>query len=170
MATLLRTGIIGLKDWIHQVGVLIGSLRCKYGWLRQTLKYIILLCPLRTNQEAMLSVAGIENYNTLLLTQKGLKAVTQWLISQNVLNQFRVIKEIESKGASNRHPLVTLQQQSKVRDTSASVGLLRQQWFPRRSKSKVVEHHRQLAGASQASPKRRGDGSRGFLSEFSPYM
>jgi len=48
--------------------------------------------------------------NTLLLTQKGLKAVTQWLISQNVLDQFRVAKEIaiEGKGASNRRPLLTL--------------------------------------------------------------
>ena len=52
-----------------------------------------LLRPLRTNREAMLSVAGTENYNTLLLTQKGLKAVTQWLISQNALDQFRVARE-----------------------------------------------------------------------------
>ena len=60
----------------------------------------------------MLSVAGTENYNTLLLTQKGLKAVTQWLISQNVLNQFRVAREmvIEGGGASNRRPPMTLQQ------------------------------------------------------------
>ena len=59
----------------------------------------------------MLSVAGTENYNTLLSTQKGLKAVTQWLISQNVLDQFRVAKEIviEGKGASSRRPLMTLQ-------------------------------------------------------------
>ena len=46
----------------------------------------------------MLSVAGTENYNTLLSTQKGLKAVTQWLISQNILNQFRVAKEIATEG------------------------------------------------------------------------
>ena len=59
----------------------------------------------------MLSVAGTENYNTLLSTQKGLKAVTQWLISQNVLDQFRVAKEMvmEGKGASIRRPLMTLQ-------------------------------------------------------------
>jgi hypothetical protein len=59
----------------------------------------------------MLSVASTENYNTLLSTQKGLKAVTQWLISQNILDQFWVIKEIviEGKGASNRCPLITLQ-------------------------------------------------------------
>jgi hypothetical protein len=54
----------------------------------------------------MLLVAGTENYNTLLSIQKGLKAVTQWLISQNVLNQFRVAKEIvtEGRGASDRYP------------------------------------------------------------------
>jgi len=59
----------------------------------------------------MLSVAGTENYNTLLSTQKGLKAVARWLISQNVLDQFRVAKEmvIKGKGASNRRPLMTLQ-------------------------------------------------------------
>ena len=60
----------------------------------------------------MLSAAGTENYNTLLLTQKGLKTATQWLISQNMLDQFWVIREIaiEGKGASNRHPLITLQE------------------------------------------------------------
>ena len=36
----------------------------------------------------MLLAAGTENYNILLLIQKGLKAVTQWLISQKVLDQF----------------------------------------------------------------------------------
>jgi len=78
-------------------------------------EHIILLCPLCTNQEAMLLVAGTENYNRLLLTQKGLKAVTRWLISQNVLDQLWVAKKIvikgkgAGKGASNRRPLITLQ-------------------------------------------------------------
>jgi len=36
----------------------------------------------------MLLAASIENYNTLLLIQKGLKAATRWLISQNILDQF----------------------------------------------------------------------------------
>ena len=59
----------------------------------------------------MLLAAGTENYNTLLSTQKGLKVVTWWLISQTILDQFRVAKEIavEGKGASNRRPLMTLQ-------------------------------------------------------------
>jgi len=46
---LLKTGIIGLKDWLYWVGVLVGSLRYKYSWLRQTPKHVILLCPLCTN-------------------------------------------------------------------------------------------------------------------------
>jgi hypothetical protein len=49
MAILLRTGIIGLKDWLYWVGVPVGSPRYKYSWPRQTLKHVILLCPLRTN-------------------------------------------------------------------------------------------------------------------------
>jgi hypothetical protein len=81
IATLLRTRVIGLKDWLYWVGVPVGSPRYKYSWLRQTLKYIILLYPLYTNQKAILLAANIENYNTLLLTQKGLKVVTRWLIS-----------------------------------------------------------------------------------------
>jgi len=58
----------------------------------------------------MLLAAGIENYNILLLIQKGLKVATRWLIGQNVLDQFWVAKEIviEGKGASNRRPLITL--------------------------------------------------------------
>ena len=38
----------------------------------------------------------------------------------------------------------------QVHDTSASVGLLRQQWFLRWSKSKDVEYHRRPVGAKQA--------------------
>ena len=67
MATLLRIGVIGLKDWLYWVGVLVGSPRCKYGWPRQTPKYVILLYPLRTNREAILLVASTENYKILLL-------------------------------------------------------------------------------------------------------
>jgi len=60
----------------------------------------------------MLLAASTENYNILLLTQKGLKAATWWLISQNMLDQFQIAKEIaiESKGVSNRRPLITLQE------------------------------------------------------------
>ena len=58
----------------------------------------------------MLLVASIKNYNTLLLTYKGLKAAPRWLISQNMIDQFQVVKVIviKGKGASNRRPLITL--------------------------------------------------------------
>ena len=67
MATLLRTKIIKLKDWLYWVGVLVGSLKYKYSWPKQTLKYIILLYPLRINQKIILLIASIKNYKTLLL-------------------------------------------------------------------------------------------------------
>jgi len=31
MAILLRTGVIGLKDWLYWVGIPVGSPRCEYG-------------------------------------------------------------------------------------------------------------------------------------------
>jgi hypothetical protein len=86
MAIFLRTEIIGLKNWLYWVGVLIGNPRCKYGWPRQTPKHVVLSCPLYTNQKTILLAANTKNYNILLSMQKGLKAVTQWLINQNVLN------------------------------------------------------------------------------------
>ena len=36
--------------------------------------------------------AGAEDYNTILSTRRGRKAVTRWLISQSVLNQFQVAR------------------------------------------------------------------------------
>jgi hypothetical protein len=58
----------------------------------------------------MLLAAGTKNYNILLSTQRGLKVVTQWLISQSVLNQFQVVKEMAMEGnrAGNGWPLMTL--------------------------------------------------------------
>src|SRR6266705_5667846 len=63
----------------------------------------------------------------------------------------------------------------RVYDTSASVGLLRQQWFPRWPKKiKDVEYHRRPAGAKQAPSRRVPKAGRWFtgfsLSEFSPHM
>ena len=62
----------------------------------------------------------------------------------------------------------------QVHDTSASVGLLRQQWFLRWSKSKDVEYHRRPVGAKQAPSRQVPKAGRRFtgfsLSEFSPQM
>ena len=75
MVIFLRIGIIGLKDWLYWVGVPVGNLRYKYSWPRQTLKHVILLYPLYTNQKIILLAASIKNYNILFLTQRGFKAV-----------------------------------------------------------------------------------------------
>ena len=58
----------------------------------------------------MLLAAGTDDYNTIPSTRRGLKAITRWLISQSVLNQFQVAKEIaeEGKGA-DRRPIGALQ-------------------------------------------------------------
>jgi outer membrane protein OmpA-like peptidoglycan-associated protein len=58
----------------------------------------------------MILAAGTEDYNTILSTRRGLKAVTRWLISQSILNQFQVAKEIAEEGKGvDRYPLEALQ-------------------------------------------------------------
>ncbi len=76
MITFLKTKIIKLKDWLYWVGIPINNLRCECGWPKQTPKHVILSCPSRIDQKAMFLTTGIKNYNTLLLTQKGLNIVT----------------------------------------------------------------------------------------------
>jgi len=40
---------IGLKDQFYRVEILINDLKCKYGWLKQIPKHVILLYPLYIN-------------------------------------------------------------------------------------------------------------------------
>ena len=62
----------------------------------------------------------------------------------------------------------------QVHDTSASVDLVRQQWFPRWPKSKDLEYHRRPAGAKQAPSRQVLKAGRRFtgvsLIEFSPHI
>ena len=59
----------------------------------------------------------------------------------------------------------------QVYNTSASVDLVRQQWFLRWPKSKYLEYYRRPAGAKQAGPK-GGETVYGVFSNrvFSPHV
>jgi hypothetical protein len=56
----------------------------------------------------MLAAAGTMDYATLLNTEKGLKAVTTWLLQQGILPQFRVAKEMSEEDRSGWRPLTPL--------------------------------------------------------------
>ena len=57
----------------------------------------------------MILAAGTDDCNIILSTRRGLKAVTRWLISQSVLNQFQVVKGVAEEGnGADRYPLEAL--------------------------------------------------------------
>ena len=56
----------------------------------------------------MFAAAGTMDYTTLLNTEKGLRAVTSWLIQQGVLPQFSVAKEMVEEDRSRWRPLLPL--------------------------------------------------------------
>jgi hypothetical protein len=108
MATLLRTEAIGLNDFLHRVGVPDVEARCPCDWERQTPKHVVMSCPDLDGRDRMLSAAGTMDYATLLNTEKGLRAVTSWLLQQNILTQFSGAKEMAEEDRSGWRPLTPL--------------------------------------------------------------
>jgi len=56
----------------------------------------------------MLAAAGTMDYTTLLATERGLRAVTTWLIRQNILPQFRTARAMAAEDRSGWRPLQPL--------------------------------------------------------------
>jgi hypothetical protein len=85
MATLLCTEAIGLNDFLHRVGVPDGRvLRMREA---DPQLHVVMFCPSLAGRDRMLAAAGTTDYATLLGTKKGLRAVTPWLIRQNVARE-----------------------------------------------------------------------------------
>ena len=64
--TQLHTGVIGLNDFLAVRNVPNITLKYKYGWVRQTPKYIIIYYPYLGGRKQMWIKAGTLNYNKAL--------------------------------------------------------------------------------------------------------
>ena len=105
MATLLLTEVIGLNDWLTWAKVPGKRPECDCGWNRQPPKHVVTMCPNLQGREDMWTRAGTTNYERLLDTPKGLHTVTEWLINQGVLDQFKVAAEMARDGPQVLRPL-----------------------------------------------------------------
>jgi len=103
IATQLRTGRIGLKSYLHDRGVPgFDSPSCPCGSNRQTAKHIVIHCPLYIEgRAAMLHRAGTSDYRSILRTNKGLRAVTRWLVRSGALQQFSLAREMAIEDMGN---------------------------------------------------------------------
>ena len=105
--TQLRTGAIGLNNFLAAQNVLNITPKYKCGWVRQTPKYIVVHCPYLGGREQMWTRAGTLNYNKALQTKQGAEAITMQLLiryNQLTLPQFSVAKELANKQQDPRHP------------------------------------------------------------------
>ena len=67
--TQLRTGAIGLNDFLAAWNVPNITPECECGWVRQTPKHIVVHCPYLGGREQMWIRAGTLNYNRALRTK-----------------------------------------------------------------------------------------------------
>jgi len=64
--TQLRTGAIGLNNFLAARNVPNITLECECGWVRQTPKHIVVYCLYLGGREQMWTRAGTLNYNRAL--------------------------------------------------------------------------------------------------------
>ena len=102
---LLRTEVLGLNDWLARIGVPGISPKCPCGTGRQTLQHILAFCPSQTRPRAnLLLKTGTTELREILKEKKKAKAAAQWLLETDLLEQFRVAKEIEKESTEDWAP------------------------------------------------------------------
>ena len=73
---LMRSEVIGLKDWLTRVGVPNVIRRCDCGYPAQTVRHVLLQCPLH-NHEDMLREVRTQELDELLSQEKSAQAAAR---------------------------------------------------------------------------------------------
>ena len=95
LATQIRTGKIGLADFLHKRRVPgVTSPACSCGWHRQTPEHVIMFCRLISGRKAMLRAVGTNSYQALTESPKPLKTLTAWLMKSGMLTQFSLAVQL----------------------------------------------------------------------------
>ena len=91
---LMRTEIIGLNAWLAAVGITGALPTCPCGWHAQTVRHVLLHCP-DHERVGLLLECGTERLEEILGRPSCVKPAARWWIESEVMEQFRVAKEIE---------------------------------------------------------------------------
>ena len=91
----LRTGKIGLKDFLHKIGVPdVTSAACACGHERETPEHVTIFCPLYQGTREQLRINGRLDFGALLTKVEGVKKVTRWWLRRRILGQFRLADDL----------------------------------------------------------------------------
>ena len=107
LATQLRTGVIGLRHFLHRMRVPgIGSPECPCGAPKQDVQHILECEHHEAGRERMFGQGGSRDLHTLLTTPEGAKALTRWWMQQGLQEQYslarEMINEMEDEEAQNQ--------------------------------------------------------------------
>jgi len=101
---LMHSEVIGLKDWLTRVGIPNVIPRCDCGYPAQTVRHVLLQCPLH-NREDMLREARTQELDKLLSREKSAQAAARWFICSGILEQFRAANQITREDRSEYRAL-----------------------------------------------------------------
>jgi reverse transcriptase-like protein len=93
--TQVRTGKIGLADFLHRIGVPEAtSPACACGYERETARHTTVFCPRYRATRNQLLVDGRLDFKRLLTEKEGVSKLTRWWIRSGRLNQFQLANEL----------------------------------------------------------------------------
>lgn len=93
-----RTECIGLQQFLHKRRVPgVDSPRCQCGAARETIRHVVLYCPLYNDREDLYqSIASRQpvDYRKLIGTPEGAKALSKWIIGTGRLPQYSLARRL----------------------------------------------------------------------------
>ena len=104
---MLRTGVLGLRNWLAKIGVPGITPECTCGKPRQTLLHVWKFCPELEEQRAEFRRrTGYSNaaMKEILSTPAFAREAARWLLSSALLDQFKTAMEIEEEDMGNWAP------------------------------------------------------------------
>ena len=105
MLFLLQTEVIGLNAWLASINVPGVIPRCQCGHVAQTVRHILLQCPLLGQlRPSLIATARCENLLRILSSPESAQEAARMVIRSGLLAQFRLADDIDKEG-DTRIPL-----------------------------------------------------------------
>ena len=93
--TQIRTGKIGLADFLHGIGVPeVTSPACACDFGRETAQHVTVFCPRYQATRNQLLLNNRMNYRRLLTEKERVAKLSRWWMRNGRLEQFRLAKEL----------------------------------------------------------------------------
>jgi len=89
----MRTEVLGLNAWLASVQVPDILPPCPYGWNAQTVRHVLIHCPL-LNRTDLITQTQSEFLTEILTQPNSARAAAKWFIQQGILPQFNTAKAI----------------------------------------------------------------------------